>query len=89
MGNADYDMAKTGVLAGDLRIPAPVFLLATVDAGLLPRQSIEALLERPTVDPPPPKQPVYVLTERFLIWHTPSKFRRQRGITVCAVKIRS
>ena len=67
LSNAEYDMAKAGGLTDALRIPAPVFLLATVDAGLLPRQAIEALLERPTIHPPPLKQPLYILIKRFLI----------------------
>ncbi len=67
LSNAEYDMTKAGVLAGTIRIPAPVFLLATVDAGLLPHQAIETLLARPTFHPPPPKQPLYLLIKRFLI----------------------
>lgn len=66
LSNAEYDVAKAGILTDALRIPAPVFLLATVDAGLLPRQA-EALLARPTVHPPPPKQHLYIRIKRFLI----------------------
>ena len=67
LSSAEYDMANTNVLAGTLRIPAPVFLLATVDTGLLPHQAVEVLLARPTIRPPPPKQPLYLLIQRFLI----------------------
>ncbi|MHB8747478.1 MAG: hypothetical protein ACYC7I_13300 [Gammaproteobacteria bacterium] len=67
LGNAEYDITKAGVTAGALRIPAPVFLLATVDAGLLPQQAVEALLVRPSIYPPPPKQPLYLRIKRFLI----------------------
>lgn len=68
LSNAEYDMAKAGVLTDALRIPAMVFLSATIiDAGLLPRQAIESLLARPIVHPPPLKQPLYIRIERFLI----------------------
>ncbi len=67
LSSAEYDMANTNVLAGTLRIPAPVFLLAAVDAGLLPHQAVKALLARPTIRPPPLKQPLYLLIQRFLI----------------------
>jgi hypothetical protein len=67
LSNAEYDMAKAGALTDALRIPSPVFLLATVDAGLVPRQVVEVQLARPSVDPPPPKQHLYILIQRYLI----------------------
>jgi len=67
LSNAEYDIANSDMSVGALRIPAPVFLLATVDAGLLPHQAVDALVARPTFHPPPPKQPLYLLTQRFLI----------------------
>lgn len=66
LSNAEYVVAKVGVLADTLRIPTSAFLLASVDAGLSPRQA-EAFLARSTVHPPPPKQALYLRIQRFLI----------------------
>ena len=67
VGNAEYVMANPAVLGGALRIPVSVFLLATVDAGLLPHQAVDILVASSTFHPPPHKQPLYLRIKRFLI----------------------